>query len=255
MFWPYDSPKKRALTVFERATTLNFVTYGIVNPMGPTLCGILLALDPQHRTSEVLSFFLNPFEQGVEALGDMELPQPNELVDDVETIIKTCNLFSDAVFTLVIPSRRLPSIDHTRRIVTLLLSRNGRLGPTLKLLREFPANPWDRITKMMAMPREETVGRHEGSNWAEAVKKRLYRTKGSHQPAPSDFNSDLQEFVSLILDPRHLQEESKAFRAAWEGAIKFARGPASETMSVFDFVTISGKILGAPAQPSPPISS
>jgi hypothetical protein len=99
----------------------------------------------------VLSFYLNPFEQGVTAVCGIELPQnPNDLVDDVETIIEKCGLFTEAAVTLVIPSPIFSNDDHTRRLVTLLLSRVGHLGRYLKLLREFPANPWDRISKDMA---------------------------------------------------------------------------------------------------------
>jgi hypothetical protein len=219
MFSPYEDPRERCVDVLKTARLLPFVTYGIVNPLGPTLCGILLALDHEKRTSEVLSFYLNPFSQSITAVGEIWLPKdPNDLPDEVATIIEKCNLFPLACFTLVIPSGTFPVIG-TKRLVAFLLSRVEGLGRQLDLIRRFPANPWDRISEAM-------------------------RTARARQREATSLSDDLREYVNLIVEPAHTKVEHQAFMAAWDGSIEFASDTRLVSMPLSEFVTISQQLIG-----------
>src|SRR5215212_481471 len=59
MFTAFEEPQQRPLALLSTAQLLPFVTYGIVNPTGPTLSGIYLALkyvepisEPDHTKPE-----------------------------------------------------------------------------------------------------------------------------------------------------------------------------------------------------------
>ena len=220
MFSPYTHPHERSLDVLRTAELLPFITYGIVNPLGPTLCGIHVALDHSKRMSEVLSFYLNPFEQKVTAVGGIALPPKGDvLVSEVASIIEEHQLFPQACFTLVIPNRTFSTVD-TKRLVCFLLSRIGGIVRNLDLIRRFWANPWDRIS-------EEMRGSRDG------------------QIEDNASLSDLQQYVELILEPEHLKPEFEAFMAAWSGAIEFAACSPLKSMPASEFTSIFARLQSA----------
>lgn len=215
MFRPFAEPQQRPLAILSTAQLLPFVTYGIVNPMGPTLSGICLALDHDQELSEVLSFYLNPFAQDVVALGQMDLPEDrSDLVDEVAGIIEQCELFSEARFTLAIPHQTLSPHDM-KRILILLLSRAERVGAQLERIRRFWGNPVDRVSAEMREP-----------------------------STPSDVTPKvLKEYVELISDMDHTKPEFAAFMTAWSGSINFVKGSKLEAMPATQFLAILERLV------------
>jgi hypothetical protein len=65
----YKESKERNLNSIEQDPMWPLVTYGIVNPYGPTLMGFGVIINEEEDFTELAYFSLNPFQQEVKALG------------------------------------------------------------------------------------------------------------------------------------------------------------------------------------------
>ena len=65
----YKDGEARNLSFFENAPMWPLVTYGIVNPYGPTLMGFGIIVHEEQDFTELTYYSLNPFQQEVKALG------------------------------------------------------------------------------------------------------------------------------------------------------------------------------------------
>jgi hypothetical protein len=160
---------------------------GIVNPFGPTLAGLVLLRKVEQFDWELVSFSLNPFEQQLKRLRSADITEATH----PSKVIAEAGIGLAAPPTMLIFSAESDNEVIARAKAIALASVD--LGSTIDLLRTFPGNPWDRISK------EITDG--IGSSAAPQAKHlRTVTTK------------DIDDYVAIVLDRKNFSEEFAAFR-------------------------------------------
>jgi hypothetical protein len=172
------------------------IAAGIVNPFGPTIAGLVLLGKSEGLEWELFSFSLNPFNQELKRLRpakSAEAIHPSKAVAEAGISLAgtpTFLIFSAAPDQEIIASARV------------IASTSNDLGSTVDLLRKFPGNPWDRVSKEI----------DDGFGSLSAPQSKRH---GNATP------KDIDDYVAIILDTKNFSEEFAAFRTAWEGSINF----------------------------------
>jgi hypothetical protein len=228
----YKEGQARDLSFIEQTPMWPVVTYGIVNPYGPTLMGFGIIVHEEEDYPELSHYSLNPFQQNVTALGIFNTA--DNLAESVNGALKHFDLFAGGTPTLVLPSRFLADADFSS-FYNILLSQVDDLIGTIDLCRRFIGNPWDRVS-------EETKGAAESLLGGDTDKVSAAHTA-----------SDVDEFLEIVQPEQHFMEELKAFAYAWKGSIDFQRSSGSgalaeAALSHTRFISIIGNILeGGPS--------
>jgi hypothetical protein len=224
----YKEREARDLSYVELTPMWPLVTYGIVNPYGPTLMGFGIIVHEEEDFTELAYYSLNPFQQEVLALGVF-----NVGVDPAEIIKASLGYFGISVGgtpTLVLPPQLLPDGEIKSFFRVLLAQVDDVLG-TIELCRQFIGNPWDRVSEETKRATDTLVG----NNGGKAPRKHT--------------DADVDELLDIIWSEQHFMEELKAFGFAWNGSIDFQNsngnsGLAETALSYERFTAILLKLLG-----------
>lgn len=185
----------------KRQTT--YFMAGIVNPMGPTL-GILSSDgDPDSQEKcRMLWFSYNPFQQDCTHVGDV-------VYGDSWSPHKDLVPFLDIPFsgapTLLVPGAYLDE-GVANLLFSLMLVKFPDGDKTLKLLKRFPRDPWNRVKEEMNGP---------------GLLSTLFRRKPSGLMSKPLSEEDAEEFAMMQLKHEYGQPELQAFFYAWNGSIGF----------------------------------
>jgi hypothetical protein len=206
----YKDGEARNLSFFENAPMWPLVTYGIVNPYGPTLMGFGIIVHEEQDFTELTYYSLNPFQQEVKALGVFDTD--TDPAETVKAALSLHNISVGGTPTLVLPSGRLSDIETRSFFKALLAHVDGVVG-TIDLCRRFIGNPWDRVS-------EET------KNATESL-----LSSGSEKVSGSHTDTDVDEFLDIVRSEEHFMEELKAFVYAWKGSIDFQKSSGSGALA------------------------
>jgi hypothetical protein len=223
----YKDGETRNLSFIEKAPMWPLVTYGIVNPYGPTLMGFGIIVQEEQDFTELTYYSLNPFQQEVKALGVFDFD--TDPAETIKTALSLHNISVGGTPTLVLPSGRL-SDNQTRSFFKALLVHVDDVVRTIDLCQRFIGNPWDRVS-------EETKSAAES-----------LLSGGSEKVSGIHTNADVDTFLDIIRSKEHFMEELKAFVFAWKGSIDFQKssgsGALAETALSYErFTGIITKIL------------
>lgn len=177
------------------------LSYGIVNPHGPTLQTILLVRDKTSSPVSVVTARLHPFAPEFRLVGHVApaLPHQREIEGDLLHLIDRCDIQFHGCATLLFRSRVL-SEDETVLVAARMFASQEDLGRRLSLLRRYPADPGTRVSVEMGHAIDDP-----GVN--------------DPRPFPSTLEEAASELVFTLLDPRHMEAELLAFVYAWNGSI------------------------------------
>jgi hypothetical protein len=223
----YRESQERALSFIEQTPMWPLVTYGIVNPYGPTLMGFGIIVNEEEDFTELAYYSLNPFQQEVKALGVFDTDTAP--IVSVKTALTRYDISVGGTPTVVLPSRNFSNND-TRLFFKALLAGVTDVTRTIDLCRRFIGNPWDRVSEETSSAMESLVGGDEGNN------------------SRSHTDADVDELLNILQSEQHFMEELKAFAFAWNGSIDFQgssgnKALAETALSHERFTGIIGKIL------------
>lgn len=180
---------------------------GIVNPIGPTMTLVGCVRDKTGAPLALVYAYFNPFRSelfvpGYFVNGDMGAP----LSDQIASAIGPFGAFAQAMPSLCVAGQGLEPLE-VRPLVKRLFAQAPDGQNMLTRLRQFPLNPWDRVSAEMqdAAARVADVGAPAG-----AGNGRL-----------SD--ADMDELLKIVLDEPHNKQEVAALFYAWKGAIEQQR--------------------------------
>lgn len=215
----YNEPKPLKMTRLESENFWPLISYGIVNPYGPTLMGFIILENEQKSSLELVYYSLNPFSQTVFALHELtEVTKKANLADLVLGAINRFSLANTGTPTLLIPSEILARKDHYDVFCNVLI-RTSDVPKYLKLLNEYPKNPWDRISKEI------------GSLFKQVTKAGARQPEVPPGPVKQADPGQIEEYISILSDEAHRKEEVKAFVTAWNGAIDFQKSSGNGTLA------------------------
>jgi len=198
------------------------LTWGILNPAGPTVNSLCLVADPTGKTEMIFVKMSNPFTQLTVAYGAIPVDRSqDEIIDGVIKAI--CPLPEEPPWilrnapTFVIPSnRRIRVLDAFALVYrALIVGSKIDLSSEIDRLKRFWLNPWQRIPS----PAELL------SSAAEIL------ASGPRQSDLAWWENRKQifgEWWALVTDPDHVIAEWRAIVEAWQGAIEFQRGLGSD---------------------------
>lgn len=207
------------------------LTWGILNPFGPTVNSLCLVADPTGKTDVIFVNMSNPFTQTTVACGAIPAGgSQDEVIDGVIKAISPVAGESPAVLqhapTFVIPSDgRIQAFQGFSLVYrALIVGSKVDLSSEIDRLKSFWLNPWQRIpspAEIFAAASEILASkpRKADSAWWENRKKVF------------------GEWWALVTDPDHVIAEWHAITEAWEGAIEFQgespmANPAAEGLAL-----------------------
>ena len=195
---------KRILKLLRSHPCKLVLAAGIVNPMGPTLSGLLLLGSKKGADWDLYRFSLNPFQQELtklRAANPDEAASPSKVMeeeDDEEQRLGFGLMSAPTFLFLRAGAKEISACVH------LIASASDNFTSTLDRLHEFPGNPWDRISTQV----------NETANSKSMPK----------PPAERHItDQDIENYTSMIFDEKNSREEMAAFRTAWEGSIEFQK--------------------------------
>lgn len=196
---------------------------GIVNPFGPTLN--LLATDGlfdesagKGGTLQILHIVLNPFTQECQTVGHVTVGESWHPFADLTP-------FFDFIFgscpTLLLPPGYFEP-DEGISFYARFLARFSDGKDVLNLVREYPGDPWSRVSKQMA-----------------EIPSSLKRSSQESSVALTE--DEATELATALLQPENVTAELQAFLYAWKGSIDYQRkegssGFADTAMQLNDFL-------------------
>ncbi len=195
------------------------MTWGILNPFGPTVESLCLATDPSGKAKVIFLKTSNPLENSTDALGTVNADMPHD--DLIRAVIDSTTGgpgSSSRIFqsepTFVIPStggltQHLDAFAIVFR--NLSAAENIDLASEADRLKRFWLNPWARL------PSPEEL-------FATARSQGLVQTKMS--------KTLFSEWWSLVTNPEHVESEWRAIVEAWQGAIEFLGNSPMAKMAI-----------------------
>jgi hypothetical protein len=195
-------------TFVEAAPTIERVlTWGILNPLGPTVASLCLAADPSGNAKVIFVKTSNPFANSTTAVGVVSTALSEDdllqVVAEATTKGGTSRILRCAP-SFVIPRigglmQRLGAFGIVYRNVASL--NNIDLASEIDRLRRFWLNPWARLPSMEAM---------------------LVAARSGQRSVQSKISKALfSKWWPLVTDPEHLGSEWRAIIEAWQGAVGF----------------------------------
>ena len=201
--------KKITVPAFKELGDLSkyrtILSYGIVNPFGPTLNFLITYGDLQNLNSlPVYLLQLHPFSP--EIVKKWTLSKESNAkqipIDDISDDL--CNMGGSCP-TLFIPGTILSAGDEGIVLARIVASKEGGVK-TFENCKRFPAKAFDRVTYEIEHSGHQLLERQVGM--------------------PSSFNSDklskeeAREFVLFQSRPEYVKSEFDAFLLAYKGAIE-----------------------------------
>jgi hypothetical protein len=185
------------------------LTWGILNPLGPTVASLCLATDPSCKVRVIFVKISNAFSTSTVALGAVKADQSEgdlfgAILDSTTPAPGTSSRILQLAPTFVIPSENGELMCN---VSTLIVFRNIQaagtdidLGSEIDRFKRFWLNPWGRLPSMGEM---------------------LSMARSQSSPAPPEISNTLfTEWWGLVSDPEHIFSEWGAIVEAWQGAIK-----------------------------------
>ena len=198
----------------EESKIDRLLTWGILNPLGPTVNSLCLVADPTRNTEVIFVKTSNPFTQSTIAYGTIPAGGSQDEVSDgvIDAISPVAGqspaILRNAPTFVILPIDGRIQALHAFALVyrTLIVGSKVDLSSEIDRFERFWLNPWQRIPSMAEMlaPRS----RQADSSWWEN-RKQIFG-----------------EWWALVTDPDHAIAEWRAVIEAWEGAIEFQRGSA-----------------------------
>ena len=215
----YSKPRPIDMKRFENDKIWPLISFGIVNPYGPTLFGFLLLDGIQVDGAQLVYFQLNPFSQSIIAVHEITPEtKTHQLRDIVIGAIANFDLLGNAATpTLLVPSKYFSSEDASD-VLCSVLSKTKKLPDSLRLLKEFPGDPWKRVSKEMRLAFKK-------------VKQRRTGTDISTNEAEKASRAQISEYSEIIGGEAHRAKELEAFLYAWDGSINFQKEKGSSSIS------------------------
>ncbi len=212
-FHVHAAPRKlRLKKLFGKRSLTALFTGGIINPFGPTLKA--LAIEGKIASGSklpIIYFSLNPFSQTVSEVGSVEVGDTWNLDQGMRQFF--CLPFGSCP-TLLLPSPLIELED----IITLYASflatfDDGR--SVLKKVRQFPGDPWKRVSQEVREMGSVIQDRQTG--------------EGSETRQPRLNKEEARELAENLTSPDNCLVELKAFLEAWKGSILFQKdGPMAK---------------------------
>jgi hypothetical protein len=194
----------------ERATKIQrLLTWGILNPFGPTVESLCVAADPLAKTGILFAKTSNPFANSTVAYGAFGGDSDERLVPPV---MKAIASITGATFIMVPTHGSAQQLD-----MFALVHRQMNAACTHDLafeadrLKRFWLNPWARLPSMEEM----------------------FAGGSSPPPRPLGEMSKMLfvEWWALVTHPQHVISEWCALIEAWKGAIDFQRGSGNAKLA------------------------
>jgi hypothetical protein len=181
------------------------LTWGILNPFGPTVNSLCLAAAPTGENGVLFAKMSNPFANSTVAYGAFGDDSHGGLVQPVMTATA-----SITGATLVIPATQGAG-KQLDMFAVVWRQMNAGNAPDLSSeshrLRQFWLDPWSRLPSMEEMLKSRSC---PPSRERREISKALFA-----------------EWWALVTHPQHVICEWRAIIEAWHGAIEFQRSPRS----------------------------
>jgi hypothetical protein len=200
-------------TFLEAAGEIDrLMTWGILNPLGPTVASLCLAIDPSGKARVIFLKTSNPFANATVALGTVAAGSSEE--DSFGAILGSTTPAPGGSSRILqfVPTFIIPSVNRElmQSLCVLVVSRNIKavggnidLGSEIDRLKRFWLAPWARVPSLEEM---------------------LAAGRSRSAPARPEISRTLfSEWWALVIDPEHILSEWRAIVEAWQGAIEFQR--------------------------------
>jgi hypothetical protein len=200
-------------TLLEAAPEIDrLVTWGILNPLGPTVESLCLATDPSGKAKVIFVKTSNPFANSTVALGAIAAGlSDGDLFRAIMNSTTPAPGESSRILQFA-PTFVIPPVkgELMQSICVLIVSRNINavrtnvdLASEVDRLKRFWLDPWARVPSLQEM---------------------LEAARSQPPPARPQISTALfTEWWALVIDPEHIFSEWRAIVDAWQGAIEFQR--------------------------------
>lgn len=192
-------PISTALVSSRRSTSRKSILEAV-------LAGLVLLGTSGEVEWELFKFSLSPFSQELKRLRPakaVETTLPSKLVAGGGVGL------ASAPTMLIFGSAAGEDIIACTRVIALAADDFGR---RIDILRKFPGNPWDRISKEME-------------------KSDLAKSDPNSKPNRETTDQDIQDYFMMIFDEKNLQLEISAFNTAWDGSINFQKSSGNAELA------------------------
>jgi len=195
------------VSVLGKDDVVPLLAWALVNPYGPTFAG-LGARERDAGGSSLVVFSLNPFQQDVRVVEQSESPALGAWTgESLGRKLDELDLVPAGVPTLLVVGPGVAE-SEARHVFRHILAQQASLSRALDLLVRFPGDPVNRISEGVSQGFEDAM---------QGLSKR--RTAGTRSvPSASE---DIQRFLEIARQGKHILEEVKALAIAWQGAIDF----------------------------------
>jgi len=206
------------------------LTWGILNPFGPTVNSLCLTADPTEEIELIFVKMSNPFAQSTTAYG--QIPAGAHLAANAFSPAARSRITAPIIRyvpTFVIPpsTKRIDEIDVFTFVSSELVALpQVDLATEIKRLREHWLDPWARIPS----PEDVFTG--------------AFMTERPNATSdPLHLLKTCWEWWKLVTDGHHIAAEWRAIVEAWEGAIGLQRGQKLDALSVSEGLAFHRRLL------------
>lgn len=194
----YELIDPEELPIEKVGRLTNLLTYGIVNPMGPTLN--VVAFDGElalNARSYVVHVVLNPFTCEATRIAIAHVGESSDLGTDLPDLFGSLQQQSSCPTLLL--SSLLIEPWQIEELWARFLAGFPNSSRTLHLVQQFPGDPWNRV-------------QHE-----------IDTTDPKQPPSPDNWltAAEARAFARTQLDPPNVHAELQAFLFGWRGAVEF----------------------------------
>ena len=250
---PVLQPIETSHQFFEGVPQRPSFCYGIFNPMGPTWNLITLVegrRGPGERAYLVCHRMLNPFASANTLWASIPIQTSDDGI--VATVVRLFAANGSEAYPLLgsMPTWLLPATQSgglgqaaEPALRTYAATYPTDLRASTSEFREYLGRPWDRLTANQDAARE-FLRTHPltGPDLAET------NTESSGVEKGQGDGDHLDEWLQVMLDPRHCEPEMTAALQAWDGAIEFqieSQGGEARTRAIFPDIMMKDELLEA----------